>query len=420
MRLMRVDSKPCLDLLHRLGLSKFRFRSVHITGSKGKGSVGALLSAVLQHHPFTNPGDGPVGTFSSPHIEKINERVCFNGTPIQDDVFAQSLTAALDARIRPTELSNATWFDVVTACAMDSFHKAGVSRAVVEVGMGGRLDSTNVLRAPVSVITNIFLEHQDILGPTLRDIALEKAGIIAPGAQVILGLAKSHPLADVFLSEAEQQSPKASVSFCPPLPRERLHRTNLRLAREALRAIAKCEGLNVNVHDLLTEKFSQSILATFPARQEPFSVSHGPTGRKVGVILDGAHVIDSVMKVLNESPWPHPVVVVALKHGRDIDGICNVIASRARHVIATSIDKTEFYVPADQTARAVRFAGALVCETVPDPHDAVYRAIHAAVKSNTGVLIIGSLHLAGRVRPMLREMSSFLKDTDRLRTGNMM
>lgn len=410
-RLMRVDKKPSLDLLHRLGFSPKQTRFVHITGSKGKGTVGALIAAALQLPPFHSPKEGPVALYSSPHVERITERIRFNGSPIADDDFAHSLNAALVARKRPPELSSATWFDVMTASAMDSFRRAGVSRAVVEVGMGGRLDSTNVLNAPVSVITNVMLEHSDIIGPTLRDIAIEKAGIIAPGAQVVLGLPKTHPLSEVFRAEAKRVDPNAFIIYCPPLPGERLFRTNLRLAREGLRAVARLESLSTNdTQNLLSEQFAKNALSSLPGRQELFPVVHESTGRKVGVLLDGAHVPLSVATVLAESPWPRPVVVLGLSTGKDIDGICNVVASHARHVIATSVGDDEFYIPADQTARSARFAGALVCETISDCNDAIYRAIHAAAKSRTGIVVLGSLHLAGRIRPLLRQMSANYKD----------
>lgn len=404
---MRVDKKPSHDLLQRLSFSSAQIRSVHITGSKGKGTVAALIAAALQHPPFHSANDGPVAVYSSPHVERITERVRFDGVPIADDAFASSLNAALAARNQAPQLSSATWFDVMTACAMDSFRQAGASRAVVEVGMGGRLDSTNVLNAPVSVITNVMHEHADIIGPTLRDIAIEKAGIIAPGAQVILGLPKSHPLSQVFRSEAERHDPNAFIIHCPPLPGEKLLRSNLRLAREGLRAIARSEGLPIrDIENILSEQHAKSVLSTLPGRQEMFSVMHESTGRKVSVLLDGAHVPSSVATVLDESPWPRPVVVLGLSARKDVDGICNVIASRARHVIATSVGDDEFYMPASQTARSARFAGALVCEAVSDFNDAMYRAIHAAVKSRTGIVVLGSLHLAGRVRPLLRQMSA--------------
>lgn len=405
--LMRVNKKPSVDLLHRLKVSPTLFRSVHITGSKGKGTVAALIAAALQHPPFHSPSDGPVGTYSSPHVERITERVRLDGAPIAEHAFAHSLDAALNARSCHPELSSATWFDVMTACAMDCFRKANVSRAVVEVGMGGRLDSTNVLNAPVSIVTNVMLEHAEIIGPTIRDIAHEKAGIIAPGAHVVLGLSESHPLSEIFRSEAERyESSKPSITYCPPLPGERLFTTNLRLAREGLCAVARSEGLSgVDSQSLLSDEYAKRVLERLPGRQEPFTVIHEPTGRKVGVVLDGAHVPYSVEAVLAESPWPRPVVVLGLSAHKDVDGICDAVASHARHVIATSVGDDEFYLPASVTARSVRFSGALVCETIPDFRDAIERAVHAAAKSYTGILVVGSLHLAGRVRPLLRQIS---------------
>ena len=175
---MRVDLEPVRDLLARLGDPHRRLRVVHVTGSKGKGSVCALIEAGLVHAGLR------AGRYASPHLEHLNERVSLLGQPIADAALADALFTTLDAlaaaRNAGTRGGAATWFDAMTAAALLAFAEAGLEWAVVEVGLGGRLDSTNIVLPELAIITNIGLEHCDVLGATREAIAAEKAGIVKP------------------------------------------------------------------------------------------------------------------------------------------------------------------------------------------------------------------------------------------------
>ena len=162
------------ELLHRLGDPQDGLQFVHIAGTNGKGSTAAMLAAVLQAAGYTT------GLFTSPFLEQFAERMQVNGQPIPDAELAaacetlQPCIAAMDDQ--PTE------FELVTAAAMLWFQRRGCDVVVLEVGLGGRLDATNVIAAPAcAVITNIGLDHTEILGDTLEQIAREKAGILKPG-----------------------------------------------------------------------------------------------------------------------------------------------------------------------------------------------------------------------------------------------
>lgn len=412
-RAMRVNCEPARELLIRLNSPHLHFKPVHITGSKGKGSVAILLAAALSHPPFThlpNSAGSLVGTYSSPHVERINERIRLNNTPIADHALANALSLTLDARMREPQISESTWFDVMSAAAMLAFHQANVAHAVVEVGMGGRLDSTNVLDAPVSVITNIHNEHADIIGPTLEDIAYEKAGIISADASVIVGMSNCHSLGPIFKSEASKHSPPARIEFCPPLPQEPLFRTNLRTARVALRAIARQQCITVDVNAHLSERFARMALSQLPARQEMFTVYDEISESSVHVMLDGAHIPASVSSILAESPWHRPVVVLAVGTGKDLDGIGQAVVEHACHVVVTEIGSQNRYAPASATAQAVDKAGSSSFEIVCDADDALLRAVRVGSELRTGVVILGSLHLAGRLRPLLREKPGLCRD----------
>jgi dihydrofolate synthase/folylpolyglutamate synthase len=152
---------------------------IHVTGTNGKGSTVEMITRLLMAQGLT------VGTYTSPHLEKINERIKRNGEQISDEDFAEQIAGIADIEaiigIRPT------YFEAVTAAAFRWFADVAVDVAVIEVGMLGRWDATNVVDAAVAVVTNIALDHTEFAGPALADIASEKAGIVKPGSAVVIG-----------------------------------------------------------------------------------------------------------------------------------------------------------------------------------------------------------------------------------------
>lgn len=401
-RLMRVSAKPARDLLKRLGDPQKSFSAVHITGSKGKGSVAALIAEGLRRAPFVN---APVGTYGSPHVERVNERIRINGTPIDEELLQRVLGDALQAMETPTLLERTTWFDAVSAAGLLAFHYSGVKWGVVEVGMGGRLDSTNVLAAPVSVITNIHFEHANVIGPTLKDIAYEKAGIIAPSAQVVCGLPVAHELASVFSAEARSVTPPATVHFCTPAPNASIFDQNLLLARKALELVAHVEGCNdVSGETLLPRQTASSALARLPARQERFVAE--VKGRSVTAVLDGAHTPESVYQVLRElREDSKPVIVLGIGEDKDCDAICEVVASEASQVFATMAGTGDAFLQAAKLGVAMQKLGTST-SVVQNAEEALHHALEMASSERTRVVIIGSLHLAGRLRGVLTKLQN--------------
>src|SRR5580658_8362588 len=194
------------DLFNTITLSAFignperRFKSVHVAGTNGKGSTSHMLAAIFQEAGYKT------GLYTSPHLKDFRERIRVNGQLISEDFVVDFVD-----RIRPvSEAIDPSFFEVTVAMAFDYFARNNVDIAVVEVGLGGRLDSTNVITPDLSVITNISYDHMNLLGDTLPAIAAEKAGIIKPNVPVVIG--EHDPLtAPVFEQKAAREN--APLSF---------------------------------------------------------------------------------------------------------------------------------------------------------------------------------------------------------------
>lgn len=191
----RVDSPsvdPIRQLCGAMGDPHLAYPVIHVTGTNGKGSTVQMISRLLMAKGLT------VGTYTSPHLERINERIKRNGEPISDDDFGEQIASIADVElitgVRPT------YFEAVTAAAFRWFADVAVDVAVVEVGMLGRWDATNIVEAQVAVVTNIALDHTEFAGPSLADIAREKAGIIKPVSAAVIG--ETDPsLVEIFRAE---------------------------------------------------------------------------------------------------------------------------------------------------------------------------------------------------------------------------
>ena len=183
----RRATAPTLDrisaLVELLGSPQLSYPVVHVTGTNGKTSVARMTASLLAATGLS------VGSFTSPHLAKVNERISWNGEPIPDAELDAllALVAELEPTLTEQGLDRPSWFEILTAVALTWFADIAVDVAVVEVGLGGTWDSTNVVDGTVAVVTNVSIDHVEYLGPTRADIATEKAGIIVPGATLVLG-----------------------------------------------------------------------------------------------------------------------------------------------------------------------------------------------------------------------------------------
>lgn len=190
----KADLRQTLELMEVLGHPEDKFKSVHIAGTNGKGSVAHMLAAIFQQAGYKT------GLYTSPHLKDFRERVRINGQMISEEAVLQFV----EANMGHFEKIGLSFFEMTVGLAFDYFAKQQVDIAIVEVGMGGRLDSTNVITPELSVITNISLDHTQYLGHTEALIAREKAGIIKPGVPVVIG-EKHKDTLPVFREVAEER-----------------------------------------------------------------------------------------------------------------------------------------------------------------------------------------------------------------------
>jgi len=197
----KFDLENITVLAERLGRPDRAYPSAHIAGTNGKGSTAAFLESILRHAGFRT------GLNTSPHLERINERIRVNGDEISDHDFAETLTriqSLIEELLAAGKLrAHPTYFECVTAMAFEYFARAHVDFGVFEVGLGGRLDATNILTPAISVITRVDFDHENFLGHSLREIAAEKAGILKQGIPVVLA-AQQPEAREVILARAKK------------------------------------------------------------------------------------------------------------------------------------------------------------------------------------------------------------------------
>lgn len=205
-------------MLHGVGRPHMAYRSVHIGGTNGKGSVAAMVASIL------SAAGRRVGLYTSPHLVEFAERIQVDGHPVDEE-----LLGACARRLRPFVMEGATFFETATALALLCFAETGVDFAVAEVGLGGRLDATNVLLPEVAAITNVAWDHSEYLGKTLAAIAGEKVGIAKPGVPLVLG--RLEPEAGRIIRETAERvgAPLSQIGYDAGVRRIRIHRDHTEL-----------------------------------------------------------------------------------------------------------------------------------------------------------------------------------------------
>ncbi|MBV8440206.1 MAG: bifunctional folylpolyglutamate synthase/dihydrofolate synthase [Hyphomicrobiales bacterium] len=400
-KFMRVGLAPMRDLAARLGRPQDAFRAVHVGGTKGKGSVSALIEAALARAGVK------VGRYASPHVEAVTERVSLQGRAIDEPTLARALTLALDvyeeARRGGTAAAEATWFDLLTAAALVIFRDAGVEWAVVEVGLGGRLDSTNVVNGEIAVVTNIGLEHTEILGKTRPLIAREKVGILKPGAVLVTALGPDDEAGRVVQTRADELgSPVIRVN---PGEAAAIEAINAALAGAVLdelgrKGVAGRDGRPMASGLIDAETRAAARLV---GRMERIDIEAGAS--RVAVVFDGAHVPFNLAAVLRDlarfSDLAGPcVAVVALASDKDAAGFLAELKGRASAAVFTEPHSASRGRPASELHKLAASLG-LPSEVEPEPERAFRRGLELAAEAKAWLLVTGSLYLVGALRRLI-------------------
>jgi len=407
-------------LLAECGDPHEHVRAVHIAGSKGKGTVALLLERVLEHAGVST------GTYTSPHLVDWRERFRVGGRPVA----GARLAAALD-RLRPAVERVAresplppSFFDVATATALLLFREARIDVAVVETGIGGRLDATNVVRPALACITSVEHEHTDKLGETLAEIAREKAGIVKPGAPLVVGPLPPEAESEVRARADEVGVPVAVVGTDVPFavtPRRASQRLEMRLAGRPVAARIPFPGRHlavdaaialvcaahlpeIDADRLITAAPAALARARLPARVELLA-------RRPWLVVDGAHTrtsADALHAALAPLPAARRHVVLSLSRDKP-QALAALLARGAAtvHVTRADPDRSE---PPERIARSLRAldpAPRVLVE--PDPRLALRRAF-AALAADDLLLATGSVYLAGLARRVLRRLLRAQRD----------
>jgi dihydrofolate synthase/folylpolyglutamate synthase len=377
----RIDA-----VLERLGRPERRIGAVvHIGGTNGKGSTAAFIASMLSAAGLR------VGVYSSPHLATLRERVMLAGAMVSED----ALVAAAD-EVAGAGGDQLTFFEQITAMALVAMAGARLDASVLEVGLGGRLDATNAVAAPIAVVTGVALDHQDMLGTTLEAIAGEKAGIFKAGQGVVIG-ASGEPAAVPLLRAAALAAGAAAVTVVDDAAIAAVpaglglagahQRANAAAALAAIDALAAA-GL-VRVPD--EARASGLAAARHPGRLE--TVAEGPR-----VILDGAHnphgarALAAALAAMPERPR---VLVLAVSADKDVAGLVDALAGSVDAVVATRYQQPRSLEPAALAALVA--ARGVAVEAADDVMAAIARA-RARAGSAGVVVVAGSLFAVGEAR----------------------
>lgn len=395
-----------------LGDPQLAFRTVVVAGTNGKGSVTAMVDRAL----------GAAGhrsaRYISPHLFRIDERFAIGGREISrealDAAAARVVEAVQGLLSRGALAAPPTFFEATTAIAFEAFREARAEVAVLEVGLGGRLDATNIA-APVAVaITSIDRDHEEQLGHTLREIAFEKAGVIKPGTPAVIGPLAPEARDEIMRIARERSAPvvdalegvtshaagdPAALALSLTTPVRRYPPVTLGLAgrHQVTNAIVAVRLLETLDHEgvSVSEPAILEGLARvrWPGRLEWIDVDRGR------LLLDAAHNpagAASLAAYLAELPSPLPLVFGAVK-GKDVCGMLEALLPRVSRVIATEAP-TPRAQPSAEIARQVRSVDPAVDVTIsPDPVDAARRALADCGRA----IVAGSIFLIGEVRGRL-------------------
>ena len=387
----------------------------HIAGTNGKGSTAAILESILRDAGLRT------GLYTSPHLERINERIRLDGEPVSNEIFAAAWTrvhASIESLMASGKLTaHPTYFECVTAMAFVIFAEQRVDFAIYEVGLGGRLDSTNIVTPEVAIITPIDFDHENFLGHSITKIAAEKAGIIKTGVTVVSSVTRAEARAVIAhkcvemrarLAEIDEEwrleDMPASEGFHRALAISKNSRAKLTIApalpgrfqlRNALAAATAALVLSESKHFRLEDRNIERGIAnvSWPGRLERLS-------EKPAVYLDGAHNPSGARELLEfwqrDLAGRRIILIYGAMRDKAVDEIAGVLFPHAHNVILTE--------PRQPRAISVPLLSEMTAHLasphpiiIRDPFQAFDRALELAGE-NDAIFVTGSLYLVGDLR----------------------
>ncbi|MDO4493159.1 MAG: folylpolyglutamate synthase/dihydrofolate synthase family protein [Clostridia bacterium] len=390
------------ELLRRLGNPEKELRFVHVAGTNGKGSTSAMLASILHAAGYRT------GLYTSPYILRFNERIQIDGEQISDDALAELMT-----EIRPvadTMEDPPTEFELITCAAFLYYRKQACDIVVLEVGLGGEFDATNVIPAPVAaVITAIGYDHMQVLGPTLTEIAHAKAGILKPGVTAVSYGGEPEADAEIARVAAEKGATLISPDFSALVP------GSFGLEGQGF-SYKQYGGLTIPLAGRYQLKNAAVVLETIGVlRAKGFEIPTETVGRGLACvqwparfevlakdpvfIVDGGHnkhgITATAESIRALFPGKKAVFLIGMMADKDVEDSIGVIAPIAERVFTVTPDNPRS-MPAEELAERVRKAGvpAEACAGIPE---GVERAKRAAAKTGVAVAL-GSLYMSGDVK----------------------
>lgn len=401
----KADLKNTLTLCNYLNNPQNKIRTIHIAGTNGKGSVSHILAAILQENGYKT------GLYTSPHLKDFRERIKINGEMVPQTFVIDFVekTKAISEEIKPS------FFELTFVMALDYFAQQKVDVAVIETGLGGRLDSTNVITPLLSIITNISFDHKDILGDTLAKIAYEKAGIIKPGIPVVIG--ETIPETKIVFEKKAKET-YAPIQFAEDKYEIISSKYDLKyLDVEVLnKKTKKKNNFRLDLNGLYQQKNIITILSAlellknnFPLKEDKIKDAllhvkkltelHGRwevIHEKPIVVLDVAHNEDGIRQLINQltqSNYENLHIVFGMVKDKDPEKVLNQLPTTAMYYFTKALIPRA--LPEDELSEKAKQYG-LKGKSYPSVKDALKAALNTASEEDM-IIVCGSVFVVAEV-----------------------
>lgn len=391
----KTNLDKMINALDMLDNPQYNYKTVHITGTNGKGSTSKFISEILSQRY-------KVGLFTSPYIVKFNERIQVNNIPVEDSVLEEYISWAQEFEKEFETKYNDTfsYFELLTIISFKYFSDIKVDYAVIEVGIGGLLDSTNVLKSDLCIITSVGLDHKEQLGDTIEDILYQKTGILKSGGLLLTGLKNYKETIDKYALKFGgnvkyiDYNDYELVDYIPLkiMYKNNLYTSNLLGLYQINNLITAIEAINILEPSFTSELIAiGAIKATNPGRFE--LVKNEPS-----VILDGGHNLEAIKALLKsvKEMFENKKTYILFTSFKDkpFDEMLNELSNYTNNIYLTSLNfpraKTDF------TGLEVRY------EVIIDPVDA-YKHILSIADNEDLIVVTGSMYLVSEIRKYIKE-----------------